>query len=227
MFCMRRLHRKMSRKGNHDQIGIGRSMSADIEKFVRFCDSEFGKRVMKKEAEYVYKELRNCGKILDVGCGIGSFEQNLPSLSIVGLDISEEMLEEAKKRSNKTFVLGSAEHLTFKDSAFDAVFTVTTLEFLDDYPRAVKEIARVTRQYGKILAMMLNPDSEYFKEEIKKPDDYFRRIKHTNLKEIRDYISQFYTVTKEEYFLGIRGQHIFGTNNNRHASLYVAVGTKK
>ena len=55
-------------------------MNADIEKFVRFSNSEFGKKVMEREAEYVYNELRNCIKILDVGCGIGSFEQNLPDL---------------------------------------------------------------------------------------------------------------------------------------------------
>jgi SAM-dependent methyltransferase len=201
-------------------------MSSDVERFVRFCDSEFGKSMMKKEVEYVYNELRSCEKILDVGCGIGSFEQDLPSLNIVGLDSSEEMLEEARKRSDKIFVLGNAEHMNFKDSIFDAVFTVTSLEFLDDYQKAVREIARVTRQHGKILAMTLNPESEYFRREMKKPGDYFRRIKHTDLREIRDYISQFFVISKEDYFLGIRGQRVFDTNDQRYASLRVVVGTK-
>jgi len=61
--------------------------------------------------------------------------------------------------------------------------------------------------------MLLNPKSEYFREEIKKPGDYFKRIKHTNLKEIRDYISLFYTIAKEEKFLGIRGNNIFDTDD--------------
>lgn len=68
----------------------------------------------------------------------------LPSLNIIGLDISEEMLEVARKRSDKTFVQGNVEELQFKDLIFDAVFTVTTLEFLNDYEKTVKEIARVT-----------------------------------------------------------------------------------
>src|SRR4030043_528295 len=127
-------------------------MSADAERFVRFCDSEFG------------------------------------------------------KRSDKTFVLGNSEQMNFKDSTFDAVFAVATLEFLDDYQKAIKEIARVTKQHGKVLAMMLNPESEYFRRELKKPGDYFRRIKHTDLREIRDYISQFFVISKDDYFLGIRGQ---------------------
>lgn len=201
-------------------------MVTEVEKFIRFCESEIGRNVVKKEAEFVYNEIKDCKRILDVGCGIGSFEQHLPSLNIVGLDSSEELLEEARKGSNKTFVLGNAEHMSFKDSTFDAVFTVATLEFLDDYQKAVREIARVTKQHAKILAMMLNPESEYFGREIKKPGGYFRRIKHTNLLEIRNYISQFFTISKMEYFLGIRRQSVFDTNDQRYASLRVAVGTK-
>lgn len=202
-------------------------MNTDTEKFIRFCDSEFGRKVLKKEARYVYDKLENSEKILDVGCGIGSFEQNLPSLGIIGLDVSEEMLKEARKRSDKSFVRGDAQRLGFKDAAFDGVFTVTTLEFLDNYQKAVKEIARVTKPHGKIVAMMLNPNSEYSREEMKKPGDYFRRIKHTNPKDIRDYLSHFYTIIKAEYFLGIKGKDTLDTNDERYAGLYVVVGTKK
>ena len=136
-------------------------------------------------------------------------------------------MEEARKRSDKVFVKGNAEKLQFEDSTFDAVFTVTTLEFLDDYEKAVREIARVTKPDGKILVMMLNPKSEYFREETEKPSAYFKRIKHTNPKEIRDYISQFYTLIKEEYFLGIKGKRIFDTDKEENASLYVVVSLRK
>jgi len=182
---------------------------------------------MKKEVEYVYNELKNYGKILDVGCGIGSFEQNLPNLSIIGLDIAEEMLEEARTRSDKTFIQGNAEELQFKDSTFDAVFTVTTLEFLDDYRKAIKEIARVTKPKGKLLVMMLNPQSKYFMENVQRPGDYFQKIKHANTEEIRDYVSRFYEIRKEKYFLGIQEQRVFKTDDEKHASLYVLVGIKK
>jgi ubiquinone/menaquinone biosynthesis C-methylase UbiE len=202
-------------------------MNADVKKFTRFCDSEFGKRVMEKETWYIYNELKGYKKILDVGCGIGSFEQNLPSLETIGLDSSREMLEEAKKRSDKAFVLGNAEHLGFKDSTFDAVFAVTTLEFIDNYQKVIEEMARVTKPCGKVLVMMLNPKSEYFREKVEKPDAYFRRIKHTNPREVRNYISRFYSVIEEEKFLGIKGQHIFDTNDERYAGLYVVVGIKR
>ncbi|MEK6891927.1 MAG: class I SAM-dependent methyltransferase [Nanoarchaeota archaeon] len=199
---------------------------ADVEKFVRFCGTDFGKSLLEKEAEYIYQELRGCQKILDVGCGIGTFEQRLAKLDITGLDASEEMLKEARKRSNKTFVLGNAKSLDFGDSSFDAVFYVATLEFVTDYQRAIQEAYRVTKSNGKLLVMMLNPASEYFHEHFQRRDSYFRRIKHTDLGEVEESISRFYQITKKEYFLGIKGQQVLDTSDKRYASLYVLVGKK-
>ena len=129
-------------------------MNTDIKKFVRFCESNFGQSILKKESEYIYQELKDCQKILDVGCGIGSFEQKLFDLNIIGLDSSAKMLKEARKRSNKTFVLGNAENLPFSNCSFDAVFYVATLEFLNNYQKAIQEAKRVTKPNGKLLVMM-------------------------------------------------------------------------
>lgn len=202
-----------------DQMG-------DVEKFVTFYETEFGKCILEKEAEYVYKELRQCRKILDIGCGIGSFEQKLPELNITGLDISEEMLKEARKRSDKEFVLGNAENLDFDDSSFDGVLYIATLEFVDNYKRAIREAWRVTRRGGKLLVMMLNPESRYFHDQIEDKDSYFRKIKHTNLSEIKDCISQFYNIIKAQYFLGVRGKEIFDTSDKQYACLYAIAGEK-
>ena len=202
-------------------------MTNDVEKFIRFCESDFGKNVLEKEAEYVYHELKEAHRILDVGCGIGQFEQRLQDLSITGLDISAEMLDEARKRSNKTFVLGNAENLDFDNSSFDAVFYVATLEFIGDYQKAIQEAYRVTKPNGKILVMMLNPESEYFKEHMQREDSYFRKVQHTNLSEIEAYIARFYRIDRKEYFLGIKGQQVFDTAGKRAASLCVVVGRKK
>ena len=201
-------------------------MASDLEKFVRFCESDFGKRVLEREVEYIRQELEGYHAILDIGCGLGSFEQKLPYLDIVGLDNSKEMLEEAKKRSNKTFVFGNAENLDFDDSSFDAVFYAATLEFLTDYQKAIQEAWRVTKPNGKLLVMMLNPESEYFQEHMQRDDSYFRKVRHANLGEMRDYISKFYQIVKEEYFLGIKRQEVFDTSDKRFASLYVIIGKK-
>jgi len=199
---------------------------SDVEKFVRFYESEFGKCILEKESEYIYKELKSCKIILDIGCGIGCFEQKLSELDITGLDISEEMLTEARKRSDKYFVLGNAENLEFDDSSFDSVFYVATLEFIKNYKRAIREAWRVTRPHGKLLVIMLNPESQYFHEQTVDKVSYFRNVKHTNVKEIKNYISKFYHIIKDEYFLGIIRKEIFETCDKKYASLYAVVGEK-
>lgn len=199
---------------------------ADVQKFVRFCNTELGKNVLKKEAEYIYRELKYCNKILDIGCGIGSFEQELSELDIRGVDCSNEMLIEARKRSNKPFVIGNAENLDFDSSSFDAVFCITALEFINDYEASIQEAYRVTKSNGRLLVMMLNPVSGYFKGQIQKENSYLKKVKHTNLREIKSYISRFYNILKEEYFLGIKDNQVFNTSDERLASLYVLVGKK-
>ena len=84
-------------------------MNVDVETFVQLCDSELGKWVMKEEHEYVYNEVRYYGKILDVGCDLSLFEQI--HLNIICLDTCEEILEEARKKSDKTFIQGNVEEL--------------------------------------------------------------------------------------------------------------------
>ncbi len=40
----------------------------DAEKFKDFYESGFGERIIKKEAQYIYGELKDCKRILDIGC---------------------------------------------------------------------------------------------------------------------------------------------------------------
>jgi malonyl-CoA O-methyltransferase len=201
-------------------------MDSDVEKFVKFCETPFGKQILSKEVEYIARELQGYTNILDVGCGIGAFEQQLPDLNIIGLDISEDMLNEARTRSDKTFIQGNAERLPFDDDIFDAVFTVATLEFLDDYQQAIKDIARVTKLHGKFIALILNPESEYFQSEILKSGDYFNRMKHLDVQSIKNFASTFYSITKSEYFLGIKNRDVFNTSDKKYASIFSIAGIR-
>ncbi len=204
-----------------DQNGV-----SDVEKFVRFYDSEFGKKITQFEAEYIYKGLRNCRKILDVGCGIGSIESNLPQLDIIGLDNSENMLNVAKKRNKAEYAQGDAAKLGFKSASFDAVLYVTTLEFLHSYQKGIEEAHRILKTGGGLLAMILNPISRYFTKHIGQENSYFLKVRHRDPKAIQSYISNLFTV-KTEYLLGIDKENIFDSNNPETASLYVIKGKRK
>lgn len=196
----------------------------EVEKFVRFCSTVFGKALMDREAELVQESLLTCGRVLSIGCGIGSIGERTENLDIIYLDSSPNMLSEARKRVKRPLVLGDAEKMPFKSANFDCAYSVTTLEFLEDPEKAVRETARVLGSKGRMLAMMLNPSSEYFKSHIKKKGSYFRKIRY-HPKTVEEYMNRYFS-TESEYFLGIEGKEIFDTENPEKASLYVVNGKK-
>jgi ubiquinone/menaquinone biosynthesis C-methylase UbiE len=94
----------------------------------------------------------NNSLILDSGCGTGLlFEYVADKAKIVmGLDISRELLKEAKKRAksfgNVHLILADADYTPFKDGVFSHVFAVTLLQ---NMPNPEKTLAELTRVAGK------------------------------------------------------------------------------
>ncbi len=202
-------------------------MNPKLEKYLRFYETKLGGVITEKELEYVAKFFKDCSNVLSVGCGPAVLEGKLatifPEMNIVGIDNSKKMLSVA---SIKT-VLGKGEKMGFKDSTFDCILFLSSLEFIDDYQKAVKEAFRVLKQNGKILILMLNPESCYFQKEYNEQNSYIRKnIKHTNIKNIENFVSHYFSL-KTEYFLGIKNEKIFDSNDTPFASLYVMKGVKK
>jgi ubiquinone/menaquinone biosynthesis C-methylase UbiE len=63
------------------------------------------------------------------------------------------------KDSPVTWQRGEAEALPFADNSFDLVFSVTTLEFVDDPARALSEMFRVAVPGGRLIVAVLNATS--------------------------------------------------------------------
>jgi SAM-dependent methyltransferase len=96
----------------------------------------------------LYLEARP-GKLLEVGCGEGDLLAHLVALrpvECVGTDVSERILEEARRRHPALrFERHDAAALGFPDSSFDLVVACELLEHLEEPRRALSEIARVAR----------------------------------------------------------------------------------
>jgi ubiquinone/menaquinone biosynthesis C-methylase UbiE len=89
--------------------------------------------------------------ILDMGCGPGNLAQEIKVFmkeDVFVMDISEDMLKEAKKSGIRHGVCGVTEDLPFKDMSFDAVAGFSILHHLLDLKKAFKEIARVLKPGG-------------------------------------------------------------------------------
>ena len=197
-----------------------------MEKYLQSCKSEFWKKVFKAELDYILHQLKEAKDVLSIGCGPAIIETGLAEhgFNVTGLDISKVALDQVAD-SIRT-VAGSAEKMDFASLSFDAVIYVASIQFIEGYKEAIKQTARVLRSGGKLLIMLLNPQSEFFKEKAKKPDSYINKIKHINLRRIEGVVAKDFSV-KTEYFLGIKGREIFQSRDSNLASLYVIIGTRE
>jgi len=197
-----------------------------MERYLQSCKTEFWKKVFEAELNYILQELRGTKDVLSIGCGPAIIEAGLSEhgFNVTGLDISKEALGQAPDTVRA--VAGSAENMDFADSCFDAVVYVASIQFIENYKEAIKQSARVLRLNGILLAMLLNPKSEFFKDKVRNPDSYVNKIKHTDLNEIEGAVAKYFSI-KTEYFLGIKGTKVFQSRNSNAASLCVIKGTKK
>ncbi|USH00560.1 class I SAM-dependent methyltransferase [Thermococcus argininiproducens] len=121
---------------------------------------EYQKRIEELEP-YLLKFMEKKGKVLDLACGVGGFSFLLEEygFDIIGVDISEKMIEKARtygneKNSKVEFLIGNAMNLPFEDNIFDYVIFLgnTTTHFLPrELNRVFKEVRRVLKKEGLFL----------------------------------------------------------------------------
>ena len=93
-------------------------------------------------------------KILDVGCGPNcSFKWAVGAFGI-GLDhlMREYNLEfRLTEHEDFTRIAAKMEHMPFRDSVFDIVSSINSLDHVDDTDASIKEITRVLKKDGLFL----------------------------------------------------------------------------
>lgn len=107
-------------------------------------------------------ERMNLGKgdrILEVGVGTGLSLTIYPcDVKIAGIDISPEMLDQARKRKEKcglehveTLEIMDAEAMTFPDDSFDKVVAMYVASVVPNPRRLINEMKRVCKPEGEIF----------------------------------------------------------------------------
>ncbi|HWP55278.1 MAG TPA: class I SAM-dependent methyltransferase [Pyrinomonadaceae bacterium] len=101
-------------------------------------------------------------RVLDVGCGSGWAMRLLADYAVngrvTGIDISDEMVNLARESSrshpNTDFEVASAEQLPFPDNEFTYAFSMESLYYYRNIPKALKEIQRVLKPGGSFFAVV-------------------------------------------------------------------------
>ncbi len=114
----------------------------------------------RKEAVRIAND-RPGQRILEVGVGTGlSLPHFRPDSRITGIDVSAEMLEKARRRTQRLGLghveglhLMDAENLEFADNSFDAVLALYVASVVPDPERFAAEMRRVCIPGGTIVVV--------------------------------------------------------------------------
>lgn len=95
--------------------------------------------------------------VLEIATGPGLLAKNVAYAAnkMIATDYSDGMIKQAKKGEypkNLIFEIADAENLPYKDNSFDVVIIANALHILPDPEKALKEIDRVLKDGGMLIA---------------------------------------------------------------------------
>lgn len=112
-------------------------------------DGKFTEKFKELLLEEITAENKN---VLDVACGNAAFLKMLSDKYDIrgyGIDISEKMIENAKKRCpDMTFEISSCEHTPFDNQMFDMVTVCAAYHHFPDTKAFAKEVSRILKPKG-------------------------------------------------------------------------------
>jgi SAM-dependent methyltransferase len=101
--------------------------------------------------------------VLDLGCGLGYFAREARergASQVIGVDLSERMLDEARRRTADTgivYVRDSLETFSSEPAAFDLVVSSLALHYIADYAGLVRRIATWLAPGGRFAFSVEHP----------------------------------------------------------------------
>ena len=150
-------------------------------------------------------------KILDIACGTGaqSIAFAKKGHSVIGIDLSEDMLKRAQEKIKPEydikFILGDATKLDYPDNTFDASSVSLALH---DTPEEIaimilQEMKRTTKNDGQIIIVDYNTPKNWWGHQIVRlwESKYYDHFMKMGLKHYLDKVG-LTTIHKSTYLLG-------------------------
>ena len=141
--------------------------------------------------DYIKKNKKGVSKkVLEYGCGTGTFCRKLPSSGFepIGIDISPKMISIAKKHNKSIhFFVGDSKKavkLSGKREKFGFVVAIMVFQFIEDIRSCIEDLSNCLEKNGHIIFAVHNPKkmrerkiTNKLKLEDKEVDIYIRSSK--------------------------------------------------
>lgn len=142
-----------------------------------FCYTPLGHFVDVVEHQMVaaMAEPKPAEAALDLGCGTGLYSHWLydMGLSVVGVDVSRNMLHVARRKrgNNVVFLQSDLVHLPFDDGSYDLAICNAVLEFTDNPEAVLREGFRVVKPGGRLVVGFINKDGAWGRKYAKRGEE--------------------------------------------------------
>lgn len=110
----------------------------------------------KKLLQLIYEEGLENKRILDIGCATGFFGKELKreNNTVIGVDISEKLIDEAKKTLDEAYVLDIENEewpKQFIENPFDIIICAEVIEHLFDQDAFLKKLKTIMKPEAKLI----------------------------------------------------------------------------
>lgn len=153
------------------------------------------------------------GKILEIGCGIGSFSMYLSKYgSLTAIDLNEEYVSNAKNRVDGQVEVGLGDiekgEYFFKDRVFNTIVCINVLEHTKDDIKVIKNIHKLLAPEGFLVILV--PAHRFLYNSIDDSIGHFKRYEKEELKKLLEKNNFEIVKLKKLNFLGSIGWFIAG-----------------
>ncbi len=140
-----------------------------FDKYFKEYDDWFieNEKLYLSEMKVIRSLMPSFNEALEIGVGTGRFASPLGIKT--GVEPSENMAGHARRRGIDVHT-GIAEDLPFADNSFDLALMVTTVCFVNDALKSVREAYRVLKENGCLIIGFIDKESELGKEYQRKKE---------------------------------------------------------
>lgn len=141
-------------------------LTATSAAHAEFCQRVFGRNLCQHgfsdmaqvDALIEWLHLKPGDQVLDLGCGSGMIAEYISDCTgahVTGLDYIPAAVQLARERTaaksdRLTFIVGDINALDLPPQAFDAIISIDSLYFSDDYARTIAELVHALRPAGQM-----------------------------------------------------------------------------